>query len=217
MTPTLERYAGAKLPQATMKQIRHINSQRANFRTDVGMNVMDALIDDTPAVASQEHDRCHEVRDDAAAAAGSFAKQNVKYVQNVFGWSLVFSPSPRAQVLCVRNSLVPLRRLLCGHLYLGGRRWELEQRAEEAGAKRSGDVALVGFGRDFRILVASGGTEERGAMRLLRLVQDANEMWSLLPDSDRTTEMASIAFRMSSEAGSLVEKLLAGPHDRPPF
>ena len=54
-------------------------------------------------------------------------------------------------------------------------------------------------------------------MRLLRLVQDANEMWSLLPDSDRTTEMASIAFRMSSEAGSLVEKLLAGPHDRPPF
>ena len=112
---------------------------------------------------------------------------------------------------------MPLQRLLDRHLYLGSRKWELEQRAKEAKAKQSGDIAPVGFNRDFRILVAARGTEEREAMRLLRLLQDKSEMWSLLPESDRTTEMASIAFRMSSEAGSLVEKLVAGPHDRPPF
>ena len=185
MTPTLERYAATKLPQATMKQIRHINSQRANFRTDVGMNVMDALIDDTPAVASQEHDRCHEVRDDAAAAAGSFAKQNLKYVQNAFSWSLVPSPSFRAQVLCIRNNLVPLQTLLDRHLYLGSRNLELKQRSKESKSKQSGDIAPVGFNRDFLILVAARLTEKLEPMRLLRLLHHKSEMWSLLPESDR--------------------------------
>ena len=65
--------------------------------------------------------------------------------------------------------------------------------------------------------MAARGTEETSALLRLRLLLLDSALWGLMPEEDLTTLVSSIAMRMISSAGALIEQLQAGPHARPPF
>lgn len=167
------------------------------------------LDEDRPSLVAPEED----VPSDSAFES-SWERARVEHDTNrrrAAEW-LATNPLPRA--LIIRQVMEPLRRLMSAQLTMSGARWQ----ATQASGATQQDPSSPHAGRTFPLLEAARGTLETAFQADVAMLLAEPTLWSsLIPLAARTLAHRSLAFRLLSAAGCLVEETMGHPHRQCPF
>ena len=132
---------------------------------------------------------------DHAEKANALAKvENKRFRRNTISW-FGASASVFAEMVVVRNSLEPSRKLVSSLFFCAGEPWDHNQRIRAV--QEASSRALDPF-REYRLSdVFLGAAEEVARKSLHRLMNNA-DCWAAMPGHTRTTSLELITFKMLS-------------------
>lgn len=148
----------------------------------------------------------------STADPSAWAAVNAAHRREATQWVLS-APLPR--LMLQRLVMEPLRRLLASQFEVAGESWDLEQLAKTAVAAARGEQTWDS--REYRVCIAASCRDEQQFFDRLRLLQESDSLWDILPLGAYTEKFASLAFKMISKAGCCVAELLRKPHTQLPF
>ena len=120
---------------------------------------------------------------------------------------------PLGYLVLMRVVMEPLRQYLGSQFERAADKWEFEQQAKLAKARRDG----VAAGRKLRVVEVARCTDDHRMALQLRILASTDIMWAMLPPSFFTVRHRALAFRCIARLGCAHHKLLHHRHQRFPF
>lgn len=150
-------------------------------------------------------------------AGGDTSTWQEERVQNRRAALAFMMDSPLEKLVLLRLAVEPLRSLLTAKFMVASPEWDAKSRCADLPSSADGGEAPGDERAQFRVLVSALNVHERQALDKLSLLFKEESLWELMPQDSHREDVSTLAFRVLSRQGGLIEQLLMDGHRRYPF